>query len=100
MKKVYFIYLLADSSEQLLRVGVTDNLYRKLYQPRVSSLSSTRRNQDLKLVYFEQYPDAISIINRERQLNSMSRGKLRELVSHWNPTWENLQPATVPKTLL
>ena len=98
MKKDYFVYLLTDSSRTTFRLGVTDNLFRKLYQPRIKQLRPDR--PILHLVYYEQYPDALAVIIREKHLRQMNPEQLTQLVNEWNPTWENLQPHTVPTQLL
>ena len=70
MKKDYFVYLLTDSSRTVFRLGVTDNLFRKLYQPRIRQRQH-RVKPILHLVYYEQYPDALAVIIREKHLRQM-----------------------------
>jgi len=99
MKKDYFVYLLTDASRTVFRIGVTDNLFRKLYQPRISSHRHPGKPM-LRLVYYELSPDALAVIIREKHLRQLAPQQLAELISEWNPTWEDLQPNTVPTRLL
>ena len=43
-----------------------------------------------RLVYYEQFSDAISAITREKEIKAWRREKKNDLVRKLNPKWEDL----------
>jgi putative endonuclease len=52
--------------------------------------SFTKRYQCKKLIYYEDYPDPRSAIDREKQLKGWRRAKKVALINKLNPRWVDL----------
>ena len=76
MEKLNYVYIL-DSAPHLF-IGVTDDLEKRLAQPR------------RKLVWFEAHTDLTTAIEREKQLKKWNRSWKSKLVSNHNPEWRDL----------
>jgi putative endonuclease len=72
-----FVYFMTNRRNGALYVGVTSNLVRRCYEHRNSLLpGSTKQHGLKKLVYFEQYDDIRTAIQREKT------------IKHWPRTWK------------
>jgi putative endonuclease len=84
------VYILASRSRRLY-VGVTSNLEKRLYQHRSKFVEGFSERYNInRLVYFEQFTDAINAITREKQVKGWIRQKKVALIEKTNPTWEDL----------
>ena len=92
--KTFFVYIMSNRSRVVLYIGVTNSLERRVWQHRHSEVDGFTRRYNLDLlVYYEDYPDALSAIAREKQLKHWRRSKKNTLVESTNPTWQDLAPA-------
>ncbi|MEX0785409.1 MAG: GIY-YIG nuclease family protein [Dehalococcoidia bacterium] len=74
-----------------LYIGVTNDIERRVWEHRTATLDGfTRRYKMDRLVYYEDYPDPSSAIEREKQLKGWLRRKKIELIREANPRWEDL----------
>ena len=88
--KEYFVYILANKS-QLLYVGVTDDLLRRVYEHKHKlNEGFTKKYNINKLVYFESTNDVTVAIAREKQIKGMLRSKKIELIKTMNPEFKDL----------
>ncbi len=89
----YYVYILTNQRGNVMYVGVTCDLERRVYEHR-NHLGSgfTASYQVDKLVYFEETTDVHVAIAREKQLKGWSRAKKNGLVERMNPKWEELLP--------
>ena len=88
---MYFVYILANWDDSVLYIGVTGNLYRRLYEHRNGLVDGfTKKYNVHKLVYFEYTSDVYSAISREKQLKKWRRSKKNELIEKLNPQWRDL----------
>ncbi len=72
-------------------VGVTSNLFQRLYQHRSGKGSGfTGRHSVWRLVHFEMFDDISSAIAREKQLKNWKRSWKVSLIEERNPFWEDL----------
>ena len=87
----YFVYLLTNWNNKVMYVGVTNNLERRLHEHKTHAAKgfTARYNVD-KLVYFEDTPDVLSAIAREKEIKGWRREKKNQLVEQANPTWRDL----------
>lgn len=78
--KQYFVYILTNWNNDVMYIGVTNNLERRLYEHRNKLVKgfSARYNTD-KLVYVEEASSPIDAIAREKQLKSWRREKKNAL---------------------
>jgi len=89
MKPMY-VYVLASRS-RVLYIGVTDDLYRRMWEHRTGVLGgfSAKYRVD-RLVYFESVLGPGQAIAREKQLKSWRREKKVQLIECTNPEWRDL----------
>ena len=91
MKKQFYIYIMTNPSHTVTYVGVTSNLQERIFQHKEKPVPGfTSRYNINKLVYYEIFVDAYSVISREKQIKGGSREKKIELVNSMNPKWEDL----------
>ena len=88
----YYVYILTNSTNVAMYIGVTRDLARRVYEHRhgVEPESFTARYEINKLVYFEETSDVKAALEREKQLKHWRRSKKNELVESMNPKWEDL----------
>ncbi len=86
--KNYYIYILASRHNKALYIGVTSNLIKRIWEHK-NNLFTPKYNVH-KLVYFEEFQDVDSALNREKLLKSWKREWKVDLVARKNPNWYNL----------
>ena len=68
---MYFVYILTNKTNKVLYTGVTNNLYRRLYEHKnhlVDGFSSKYNTN--KLIYYEVSESVESAIAREKQIKA------------------------------
>ena len=90
----YYVYILTNSTNVAMYIGVTRNLIRRVYEHRnhLEPDSFTAKYHIGKLVYFETTQDVNVALEREKQLKHWRRSKKNALVETMNPQWEDLYP--------
>ena len=89
--QLYFVYILSNWNNNVLYIGVTSNLERRLYKHRNHLADGfTDKYNVTKLVYYEHTSDVRSAISREKQLKGWTRAKKIALISSSNPGWIDL----------
>ena len=91
MKRKFFVYILANKSNNVLYTGVTNNLRRRVYEHKAKKNKgfSSKYNVD-KLVYYERYFSVIRAIKREKQIKNLVRRKKNEMIGRFNKDWNDL----------
>ena len=90
MKQQYFVYIITNKSRTLY-TGVTNNLERRVYEHKNKLVPGfTARYNINTLVYFEETPDVLSAIAREKQIKGWLRSKKISLIEAVNPQWIDL----------
>jgi putative endonuclease len=70
--KTYYVYILTTKNNQLLYIGVTNNLERRLYEHKNNLVEwYTSKYNIHKLVYYESCGSIVDAIAREKQLKGM-----------------------------
>ena len=89
--KQYYVYMMMSINDQVIYIGVTDNLIRRVYEHR-NKLNEgfTNRYNVVKLVYFEQCEETKSAISREKQIKGGSRKKKIDLIKSKNSELNDL----------
>lgn len=88
--KTFYVYIMASESGTLY-VGVTSNIKRRVCEHKNHLIPGfTEKYRIEKLLYFEIIEDAISAINREKQIKKWRREKKIELIDSENPNWSDL----------
>jgi putative endonuclease len=86
-----WVYMLASKPGGTLYVGVTNDLVRRAYEHRNGLVAGfTRRYRVEQLVYFEQYDDPTTAIQREKNVKHWSREWKIDLIVASNPQWRDL----------
>ena len=86
-----FVYIITNDSSTVFYTGVTSNLKQRIQQHRDKTFGGFSAKYDLKrLVYFEELPNIMSAILREKHIKMMSRARKIKLINRINPNRENL----------
>lgn len=89
--KDYFVYILTNWTNEVVYVGVTNNLERRILEHKSKFIPGFTRKYNLeKLVYYEHFGDIEAAILREKEIKGWRRSKKNFLVSKENPQWEDL----------
>ena len=88
---MYFVYMMTNWNNQVLYIGVTNDLQRRVFEHmhQIVEGFTQKYNMD-KLVWFEQTSNVRSAIEREKQLKGWTRKKKGVLVDEMNPAWDDL----------
>ena len=91
---MYYVYILSNNSNNVVYIGVTNNLQRRMYEHKNKLVEGfTNRYNIDKLVHYEQYNDIKDAIGREKQLKGWVRKRKDELIETTNPNWCDLTQA-------
>ena len=89
MSKSAFVYFMSNIYNNVLYVGVTNDLVRREHKAKVNKGFTFNYNVD-KLVYFESIHSINDAIAREKQIKNWKREWKNELVNKENPEWKDL----------
>ena len=91
MEKQGVVYILANHHNTVLYTGVTNDLIRRVYEHKNKFVEgfSKKYNVD-KLVYYEVGDSILAAIEREKQIKKRSRKYKEQLITQFNPHWEDL----------
>ena len=90
-EKSYYVYLLTNWNNQVMYVGVTNNLERRMYEHKEKIVKGfTEKYNVNKLVYYEETSDIVEALNREKEIKKWRRDKKNRLVENTNPLWHDL----------
>jgi putative endonuclease len=91
-----YVYILARGPNGILYVEVTNDLVRRTYEHRNGLVPGfTKRYAIKRLVYFEQYDDIRTAIQREKNMKHWSRTWGVRLILVGNPEWNDLYDSLV-----
>ena len=86
-----FVYILANKTNTVLYVGVTNNLVRRVWEHKEKLVDGfTKKYQVNKLVHYELYDNIAYAIQREKQLKQWHRNWKENLINKNNPKWLDL----------
>jgi putative endonuclease len=90
MKESY-VYILASQRNGTLYIGVTANLARRIEEHKTKLLKGFTSKYGVdKLVYYEEYQDIGTAIQREKRLKEWPRKWKLRLIEKSNPYWHDL----------
>ena len=88
---MYYVYILSNWNNQVIYIGVTNNLERRIYEHKNKLIDGFTKEYNIdKLVYFEETTDVKAAIEREKQLKGWKREKKNILIKSLNPEWNDL----------
>lgn len=94
MPKQYYVYIMTNSRNTVLYVGVTSDLIKRVYEHKAKLADGfTSRYNVVKLVYYEVFEDIENAILREKQMKAGSRQKKVRLIDSTNREWHDLYDA-------
>ncbi|PWU22651.1 hypothetical protein C5B42_05425 [Candidatus Cerribacteria bacterium 'Amazon FNV 2010 28 9'] len=87
----YFVYILASKKHGTLYIGVTNNLYRRVWEHKQGLVEGfTKQYKVNQLVWFDQTNDIGEAIQREKQIKVWKRAWKIRIIEELNPTWKDL----------
>ena len=90
-RKQYYVYILANTTNVALYIGVTSDLKRRVYEHKQKLVKGFAEKYGIdKLVYYEVFDDPENAILREKCLKGSSRARKNRLVESMNPEWRDL----------
>jgi len=91
MEKKYWVYLLSNKRNGAIYTGVTNNLYKRVYEHKKNMVKGfTKKYKIHNLVYYEEYENSEEAIAREKQLKKWMRSWKKNLIEKENPKWIDL----------
>jgi len=91
MKNDSYIYILTNEYNNVLYIGVTSDLIKRVWEHKNKFREGFTKKYSLnKLIYYEVACDIESAINREKQLKTWRRKWKLDLIKEFNPTFEDL----------
>ena len=93
MTKQAYVYFMTNASHDVLYLGVTNNLVRRVAEHKsMATPGFTARYRCTRLVYFEATDYVTAAIAREKQLKNWKREWKNQLITKMNPDWRDLGP--------
>jgi putative endonuclease len=91
LQKQPAVYILTNKSNNVLYVGVTSDLIKRIYEHKNHVMEGfTAKYNVTKLVYFELCDEMETAITREKVLKGWKRSKKVSLIEKENATWQDL----------
>ena len=88
---LYYVYILTNSADKVLYVGVTNDLERRCYEHKQNLIKGfTQKYYVDKLIYYEKFDSIELAIFREKQIKGYSRSKKDVLIKEINPELDEL----------
>jgi putative endonuclease len=90
----YFIYILTNKSKEVLYIGVTNDVKRRIYEHQLDANNKKEtfagKYNCIYLIYWERFEYVNMAIAREKQLKGWNRSKKETLINEFNPEWKFL----------
>jgi len=91
MDREYYVYIMTNQRNKVLYTGVTNNIARRVFEHQEGICGGfTKKYNCTKLVFAEISQDAISAIEREKEIKGWKRQKKIDLINQSNPEWKDL----------
>ena len=89
--KEYFVYMLTNKYHNVLYIGFTNNIRRRVYEHKLKLVDGfTSKYNCTILVWYELFADVNLAIAREKQLKTWQRAWKNNLIKKHNPDWHDL----------
>ena len=86
-----YVYIMSNKHNNVLYIGVTNNLIRRVYEHKNKILKGfTAKYNVEKLVYYECFDNEMLAIAREKNLKNWHKEWKEKLISQMNPLWNDL----------
>jgi putative endonuclease len=91
MNNQYYVYILTNKTNNVLYIGVTNELIKRIYEHKNKLVEGfTKKYNVEKLIYYESTNNAYEAIKREKQLKNWHRDWKMNLINKFNPKWRDL----------
>ena len=91
MEKQYYIYIVTSKNNNVLYVGVTNSLSRRIFEHKQKLIPGfTKKYNLVKLVYYEIFDNIYDAIKREKQIKGGSREDKIMLINKINKNLKDL----------
>lgn len=91
MNKKGYVYIIANTSNTTVYIGVTSNLSKRIYEHKNKLVEGFSKKYNLeKLAYYEILDSIEEAILREKFLKGKKRSFKNDLVNKFNPNWDDL----------
>jgi putative endonuclease len=91
MSRTYYVYIMTNRHNNVLYMGVTSNIKRRVYEHKSHEIDGfTKKYKVSKLVCMETYQDVLDAIAREEKLKGGSRKTKLRLIDSYNKDWIDL----------
>lgn len=91
MRTESYVYFVANKHNNVLYVGVTSNLIRRIYEHKHKLVKGFTQKYNVdRLVYYEGFGSIMMAIEREKQIKGLSRKKKNDLINVFNHEWKDL----------
>ena len=89
--KDYYVYMISNKRNNVLYIGVTNNLERRIYEHKNKLIDGFSKKYNCnKLVWFEHTEDIRSAILKEKQMKKWKREIKDREINKINPEWRDL----------
>jgi putative endonuclease len=93
-EKRYWVYILTNAHDDVLYIGVTSDIERRMDEHTSGNAKGFSRQYNLtKLVHLEEFGEVEDAIRREKQLKNWHRPWKEGLIRKKNPTFVDLRGA-------
>lgn len=87
----FYVYILASNHRNVLYVGVTNNLKRRLNEHRIGRNNGFTKKYNVHyLMHYEVFTRILSAIKREKQIKKWYRYQKNALIEKNNLGWRDL----------
>ncbi len=91
MKTSSYVYIISNHKNGTIYVGVTTNIIKRIDEHKRKVIDGFSKKYGLnQLVWYEEHPDILSAISREKQLKKWNRAWKINLIENSNPEWRDL----------
>ena len=89
--QTYYVYMMANKNNNVLYIGVTNNLIRRVYEHKKGMIDGfTKKYNCHKLVWFQQADDVTTAITQEKKMKKWKREYKKNVIREINPEWKDL----------
>lgn len=86
-----YVYIISNKTNNVIYIGVTNNLSRRLYEHKEGLINGFSKKYKInKLLYYEEYSSFKEAIQREKQLKNWHREWKFNLIKSLNPQLDDL----------
>ena len=91
MMETYYVYMMANKNNNVLYIGVTNDLIRRVNEHKNGKIEGfTKKYNCHKLVWFQHTNDVTSAITKEKRMKKWKREYKENVIREMNPDWTDL----------